>query len=235
MSHSFNRDYSSSNSSLYRELRQLVSQLDFHSFQILVLLWLRAKGYSHFQSLGRLHLRGRRPFGGADYIAQVPGCSKVPVAIQIRHWKSPLQRRVVDELYGFLLRYGIPTGLIVTSSSVSAKALASPSEFPGRRVELVSVSRLVGSMVALGLGVTGDPLRVGRRFFNTLRDLTLASRLLDDPRAGRKCPTRVLVQPQIAADVALDPKQPSPSWIWLAVLALLLGLILGMTLNGGIR
>src|SRR5580704_537798 len=95
-------DNSSSNV-LYRALTERLRQLSFSAFETGVLLWLGAKGYRDICVLKRSAARGRRPIGGADFIARPPYDPTVKVAIQVRHWQTPIQRRAVDELWGFLL------------------------------------------------------------------------------------------------------------------------------------
>lgn len=221
------------NSSLYREVRERVSQLDFSGFQVLVLLWLRAKGYARLTSLGRVHRRGRRLNGGADYLAYVDVPMSVPIAVQIRHWKTPLQRSVVDQMYGFLLRNHLPLGLIVTSSTVSRAALKAPQQYPGRQIELMSVSRLVSSMMGLGLAVrSASPLQLDEPFFRMLEHVTVASRL-DGPSASPKVRARGrLTLPVLASELAMDPRLPSGNLpLYLLAAALLVTLML-LTLKG---
>lgn len=231
-----NRDSSNNsygNSSLYRELRERVSRLTFPAFQILVLLWLRAKGYSHLSSLGRLHRRGRRSKGGADYLALFPGPSNLPIAISIRHWKTPVQRRVVDELYGFLLRHEIPMGLIVSSAPVARKAYRTPTEFPGRQIQLVSLSQLVGSMAGLRLGVTDPTLSLDERFFQMLDQVSVANRLtLPRPRSmrSRRSPCPALD----SGEVAMHPHgDPDGHRLWFAIgVAVILVMLLLLAIRG---
>ena len=236
MSSNDNSNSGGNSSSLYRGLRERVTQLDFPAFQTLVILWLRAKGFSHMSSLGRLHRRGRRSCGGADYLTQVPGSSNLPIAIQIRHWKTPLQRRVVDELFGFLLRHEVPLGMIITSAKVSLRAKTAPAEFPGRRIELVSLSRLVGSMAGLGLGVVKDPdLRVDEPFFQMLGQVGLASRLSAPLPGSSSNRSRPLCKLGLANELAMNPKDPG--WQRLSHVGaalLLLALLLWLLNRGGL-
>lgn len=170
---------SSSGSRFYADLRERLENLDFRSYQTCVLLWLGARGYQNICILRRTSARGRRPVGGADFIAESPHCPGVKTAIQVRHWKTPIQRRAVDELWGYMLRNGIPQGLIVTSTRFYPRTIAASVEFPGRPIRLVSVAQLTGSMAALGLGVesTGDRHVISDSFFRVLGQLQLASTL----------------------------------------------------------
>ena len=167
--------HSSSNSSVYRAIRERLIRLEFRAFQTCVILWLGAKGYRHIRSLGRHSARGRRRIGGADFIAELPGPSNVRVAIQIRLWRTPVQRRAIDELWGFMLRSGIPSGLVVTNNEFFPAAIKATHQFPGRPIRLVSVAQLAGSMAGLGLGVrrTGTDWADDDSFFRTLEALKL--------------------------------------------------------------
>jgi hypothetical protein len=235
-----NRDDSSNNngnSNLYRELRERVTKLSFPVFQILVILWLGAKGFSHMSSLGRVHRRGRRFFGGADYLAQTPGSSGVSIAIRICHWKTPVQRRVVDELYGFLLRHHVPMGLLVTNSEIAPMARIAPAEFPGRSIRLVSVTQLVGSLAALGLGIDLEPKpRLDERFFQMLDRVGLASRLTATiPGPDGASPDCAPMPAILSEPDCLDPRGPQGSRLPLILAAfVVVALILWIMHRGGL-
>jgi len=168
-----------SNSLFYADLRERLRNLGFTSFQNCVLLWLGARGYGDICVLKRTAARGRRKVGGADFIGESPHEPGVKVAIQVRHWQTPIQRRAVDELSGFMIRQGIPQGLIVTNNYFYPRALQIASDCPGRPIRLVSVAQLAGSMAALGLGVEPgeDQWTVSEAFFRTLGRLRIASSL----------------------------------------------------------
>lgn len=148
-----------------------IRQLDFPSFQTLVLLYVRALGYEHMRSLGRNNRQGRRPQGGADFVALLPGPDEMRVAIQIRHRKTKVGRQAVDELRGFLLREGIPTGIIVTNSEFQPSTSRTVRTYPGRPIKLVSnwgLAQFVRSVVnAKGPNAA--------KFFDSLRKVRLAS------------------------------------------------------------
>lgn len=157
-------------------LLERLQNLSFLPFQMSVLLWLGEKGFGSIRPLGRIHRRGRRARGGADFLAKMPG-SDVDVAIQIRHWRTPLQRRAVDELWGFMLRRGVPLGLIVTSSGIMKSAELAISEYPGRPIQLVSCRQLCSSMAALELGLRKAHTKwiLDESFFTTASRLAFAS------------------------------------------------------------
>jgi hypothetical protein len=148
-----NNDRDNNNSSVTLMLQRRIDQLSFHSFQQLVFLWLSYNRWHHIRPLGRHHRQGRRSVGGADYVADLPGHSSARVAVQLRHWHSPVSRRAVDELWGFMLRHGIPTGLVVTNSVFSERAQQAVAEYPGRPIQLVSRDRLSEWLRDSGLGV----------------------------------------------------------------------------------
>lgn len=179
--HARRSDSSSSSRNSNSALLDLEAQLEhlpFDRFQCLALLWLGAQGFRHIESLGRRYRRGRRSRGGADFIAQMPG-SRVRVAIQVRHWRSPIQRRVVDELWGFMLRQNLPAGLILTNSTLSRKSITVSEEYPGRPIQLASRSDLADSMIVHGLGVEDSPdgPRLDESFFRSLNSLRVARSL----------------------------------------------------------
>lgn len=164
-----------SSNSGYRALRVKMEQLGFAEFQRCVWLWLGASGYQHMLFLGRHHRRGRRAFSGPDFLVRIGADSSFAVAVQVRHWKSPVSRRAVDELRGYLLRYNIPAGMIVSSSLCSQAARDAASEFQGRPIRLVGVDRLTSSMLAMDLGVRDWPLdqTIDEAFFRTLGAVSL--------------------------------------------------------------
>jgi hypothetical protein len=172
---SSNSSRNGNSSSGFSPLTERIQKLPFPSFQQCVFIWLGACGYTHVGSLGRFHRRGRRPFGGADFLVKTPltGCR---VAVQVRHWRTPVQRWAVDELRGFMLRFGIPSGMIVTNSKFSNRAIQSAAEYPGRPIRLVSGAELAESMEALELGtIRFLHLRIpDERFFRSLSRLQFA-------------------------------------------------------------
>lgn len=161
-------DFSScdSNSSRNSYIRSKLSSLDFKAFQRVVLLWLGANGYQNIRKLGRSARRGRGAVG-PDFLVRV-GKDGLDVAVQIRHWRSPLTKRAVDELRGFLLRYQIPAGMIVCPSNVSRAAWIAAADFTGRPIRLIGVDRLAASMSELGLGSSA--------FFRTITVTSLGLR-----------------------------------------------------------
>jgi hypothetical protein len=140
-------------SGIYGQLRSRLESMSFQSFRTLVFLWLSAKGYRNVFVLKRSGSRGRRSHGGADFLARSPHSPRSKVAVQVRYWRTPLQRRVVDELRGYMLREGIREGLIVTNSSIFPAARRSARELETEPVRLLSSAQLAGSMASLGLGV----------------------------------------------------------------------------------
>lgn len=135
-----------SSSGIYTQLKSRLESMSFQSFRTLVFLWLSAKGYRNVFVLKRSGSRGKRSHGGADFLAKSPHSPGSKVAIQVRYWKSPLQRRVVDELGGYMLREGIREGLIVTNSSIYPAARRSARELETKPVRLFSSAQLAGSM-----------------------------------------------------------------------------------------
>jgi hypothetical protein len=163
-------------------LAERIQKLPFPSFQQCVFIWLGACGYTHVGSLGRFHRRGRRPFGGADFLVKAPmtGCR---VAVQVRHWRTPVQRWAVDELRGFMLRFGIPSGMIVSNSKFSPRAIQTAAEYPGRPIRLVSGAELAESMEELELGTMRFlHLRIpDESFFRSLSRLQFARMIREAP------------------------------------------------------
>lgn len=223
------RPNSGSNSLFYTDLRLRLKKLSFTSFQNCVRLWLGAKGYRDIYVLRRSAARGRRPIGGADFIARSPYSPAIKVAIQVRHWQTRVQRRAVDELWGFMLRQGIPAGLIVTNNSFYPRATAAALEFPGRPIRLVSVSQLAGSLAALGLAVepAGNGWVVSESFFRTLDRLRPASSLAASPGSVGvtldSLPERAETLDSVSTIPPSQPQEPHKYWwLVLALVALLL-------------
>lgn len=220
-----------SSNSGYRGLREKLENLTFAEFQRCVWLWLGAIGYRHMLSLGRHHRRGLRAFSGPDFLVRVGVDSSIVIAVQVRHWKSPVSRRAVDELRGYLLRYNIPAGMIVSSSLCSQAARDAASEFLGRPIRLVGVDRLASSMLAMDLGVKDWPFdqTIDEAFFRTLGAVSLGP--------DRGIPSSPVTR-QPTFPVAL-PGAPAVtrwtvSWQSFVILASALGLLVWV-LFGGLR
>lgn len=154
---------SSSNSGLYARSR--ICALDFKAFQRCVWLWLGANGYRHMLFCGRRAQRGRSA-SGPDFLVRV-GDEGMNVAVQIRHWKSPVSKRAVDELRGVMLRDNIPAGMIVASSICSPAAKGAAAEYNGRPVRIIDIDRLAESLVALGLAHS--------KFFGMIQQFSLGT------------------------------------------------------------
>jgi len=171
-------DDSNSNGNLSTAVVKELEQLSFRAFQQCIVLWLRAKGFRHLQSLKRQHRRGRRSVSGIDFVAVLPGTATVTLAIQLRHWRTSLQRRAVDEMWGHLLRKGIPAGLIICNCEVSKTARTIAEQYPGRPIEVISVRQLAHSLIAVGMGVDQTARSVDRAFFRSLEQLSFASSMI---------------------------------------------------------
>lgn len=168
-------------SGIYTQLRSRLEGMSFQSFRTLVFLWLSAKGYRNVCVLKRSGSRGRRSHGGADFLAKSPHHPRSRVAVQIRFWKTPVQRRVVDELRGYMFREGIREGLIVTNSSIFPAARRSAGDLETKPVRLFSSAQLAGSMASLGLGVekVGGRHDIADWFFRGLDQIQLGHSLDD--------------------------------------------------------
>lgn len=207
-------DSRNGNSSSRILLMDRLARLEFRSFQHCVWLWLGASGHTHMRFLGR---RSRRGTCGPDFIARL-GRDGMDIAVQIRHWKSPISKRAVDELRGILLRDNLSAGIIVATSECSNAAKIAAADFNGRPIRILGLSRFADSMVELGIGV-----RVGRfdeRFFRTLDSLTLGH---------RRSPIARLPRPAVL-DFHNSPEDPNPGrdatwWVLLALTVLLIVVI----------
>lgn len=231
-----NGDSSSNSNSAFYALVDRVQSLNFRAFQMCVMLWLGAKGLSNIRPLGRHHRRGRRLQGGAEFLAETSG-SRADVAIQIRHWNSPIQRRAVDELWGFMLRRGVPLGLIVTNSRFMKSAEKAALEYPGRPIQLVSVRQLCSSMAALELGLAkvDSAWILDESFFRTIDRLDFAhwisklSHVRSTPALGR-------ARPSAGLGGELDhPENRPPTltvWAFLAAAILTFAVLLWLKLGG---
>ncbi len=219
-----NSDSSSYSSSGYIRLRARLEELDFKSFQRCVWLWLGASEFRQMRFLGRNHRRGRRSTEGPDFIVQVGAETDMRIAVQVRHWKSPVTRRAVDELRGFLLRHSIGAGMIVSSSPTSKAAREAAFEFRGRPIRLVGVDRLASSMIAMDLGVKDWPFgqSIDEAFFRTLRHVSLGIARQNLTEAPRR---NLQLAPQLGL---LDTRRPSripPLVIVLSLLGLLISVL----------
>lgn len=232
------RNSSNNSNNAFNALMTRVQSLSFRSFQMCVLLWLGAKGFEKIRPLGRHFQRGRRSFGGADFLATMPS-SNVDVAVQVRHWKTPVQRRAVDELWGFMLRQNIPLGLIVTNSSFMNSAQEAVLEYPGRPVQPVSCRELCGSMAALELGLRkrGSSWVLDEPFFGSLSQLSLASAPAG-PFALSRSATNLAARchvPDLGGEAG-DPGDRPPSLAFFlvsAVALVLLRFLIWMRVAGG--
>lgn len=194
-----------SNSSRSLYVRSMLSSLDFKSFQRIVWLWLGASGYHGIRTLNRPRRRGRGSVG-PDFLVQI-GEYGIEVAVQIRHWRSPLSKRAVDEMRGILLRDQIPAGMIVSSSQVSRAARLAAADFSGRPIRVVGLESLADSMIALDLGSPA--------FFRSIDSMSLGL-------AG--APSKPLPL-SLPAELASNPDGPRPdraSWVLAGALLILL-------------
>jgi hypothetical protein len=218
---SSNSSRNGNSSSGLSPLAEKIQKLPFPPFQQCVFIWLGACGYTYVGSLGRFHHRGRRPFGGADFLVKTPvtGCR---VAVQVRHWRTPVQRWAVDELRGFMLRFGIPSGMIVTNSNFSPRAIQTAAEYPGRPIRLVSRAELAESMKELELGtIRFLHLRIpDESFFRSLGRLQFARMIREAP--ARK--TKTIIPPSTSNSEATGEERPTLR-ILLIVLTLALVLL----------
>jgi len=221
--------YSYSNSG-FTELVQKLANLEFREFQQLVFLWLGAKGFRHMRSLDRRHRRGRRRNPGADFLVAPPGLLPQTMAVQIRHWKTPVQKRAIDELRGYMLRNGVPSGMVVSTSKFLPSAIVASKEFPGRPIYLVSPGQLAKSMLSLGLGVknlAGQTV-TDEAFFRSLRHLAFASMLMQTELT----PNKRTASKRIDGIKSPSPAKPEPRfklWLYVALALLLLLTVLWFT------
>lgn len=207
------RGISGGNSSSGFYVTSRIATLDFKSFQRCVWLWLGASGYKHMRSGGRRTERGRGA-SGPDFIVRV-GEDGMDVAVQVRHWNSPVSKRAVDEFRGLLLRENIPAGMIVAKSHCSRAARLAAAEFPGRPIRIIGIDRFVESMMQLEFDLSA-------RFLKMLGKVRLGYETdPSEPKSRRT--TRTL------ADVDFGDQRPN--W-WLFVLALVL---LGLVIAGAVR
>lgn len=217
-----------SNSGIYGELTTRLRMLSFQAFRTLVFLWLNAKGYRQVQVLKRSASRGRRPTGGPDFLAISPYLPRTRVAIQIRHWQTPVQKRVVDEMRGWMLRLGIEQGLIVTRSSFCPGARRAAREIEGKPVVLWPAPRLAGSMAALGLGVErqGNRFELAEWFFRGMNQIRLGYSFKDrSPRAHLAKQSTTL---RLSSAVGPGFGENWPDGLWRIVVILLVALLVAI-------
>lgn len=190
-------------------LMDRLARLDFNSFQRLVWLWLGVTGHTHMRFLGR---RSRRGTSGPDFLARL-GRDGMDIAIQIRHWKTPISKRAVDELRGILLRDDFSGGMIVAASACSKAAKLTAANFNGRPIRIIGIDRLAESLIGLGMGVGAGNL--DERFF----------RMIDGLRLGTG-PARIARLPKPNSfGFRHSPEDPGPErdaswWILLALTVL---------------
>lgn len=162
----FRLNHSCSNSNSGFKARSRLASLDFKSFQRCVWIWLGASGYKHMRSCGRLSQRGRKA-AGPDFLVRI-GQDGMDVAVQVRHWKSRVSKRAVDELRGLMLRDGVAAGMIVASSTCSPAARLAAASFQGRPIRIIGVDRLCESLLSLGLCLD-------KRFFKMIEAFALGT------------------------------------------------------------
>lgn len=200
-------DHRRGNSNSSFSMRSALASLDFKSFQRAVWLWLGASGYRNLRTLARSKRRGRGSVG-PDFLIQV-GEDGIDVAVQIRHWRSPLTKRAVDELRGILLRDQIPAGMIVCPTHVSRAARIAAQDFSGRPIRVVGIESLAQSMETLGLFTSA--------FFRSIHAMSLG--VADDNPRFR--------QSKMSPDFDLPPAEPQPDIrIVVVALTLMVGLFI---------
>lgn len=113
---------------------------------------------------GRRSQRGRKA-SGPDFLVRI-GPDGMDIAVQVRHWKSRVSKRAVDELRGLMQRDGIPAGMIVASSTCSPAARLAAASFQGRPIRIIGVDRFYESLLSLGLSLD-------KRFFKMIEQFDL--------------------------------------------------------------
>lgn len=192
-------------------LRAKLSDLDFKSFQNLIWLWLGASGYQRIRTLNRTQRQGRGSVG-PDFLVQV-GEDGLEVAVQIRHWRSPMSKRAVDELRGVLLRDKIPAGMIVCPGKVSLAARTAAMNYSGRPIRIIGLESLADSLTALGLA---DPA-----FFRSIGAMSLG------------VPKLLLQKPaRFSVDLASNPESGQPDEWPLIIGSVLLTLLILWLVKG---
>ncbi|MBI5706462.1 MAG: restriction endonuclease [Armatimonadetes bacterium] len=221
-----------SNSGVYSELTFRLRMLSFQAFRTLVFLWLSAKGYRQVQVLKRSASRGRRPTGGPDFLAISPYSPRTRVAIQIRHWQTPVQKRVVDEMRGWMLRLGVRQGLIVTRSSFFPGARRAARELEGKPIVLWPAPRLAGSVAALGLGIerVGNRFEIAEWFFRGMNQIQLGYSFKD--RSSRAHFAKQIMPTQLGSVVGPGFGENWPDCLWQIVLILLVALLVAALVGG---
>lgn len=197
------------NSSSGLWLKSRIAELDFSSFQRCVWLWLGASGYRHMLFCGRRAQRGRSA-AGPDFLVRI-GDEGMNVAVQIRHWKSPVSKRAVDELRGVLLRDNIPAGMIVASSTCSPAARFAAEEYGGRPIRIIGIDRFCESLDALGI-------RLDDKFFALVGQFTLGT------AAASTMAHRMKANADMQYEADFGSWEPI-NWPLLIVLTLILGLV----------
>jgi hypothetical protein len=187
-----------------------LARLDFDSFQRCIWLWLGASGHTHMRFLGR---RSRRGTSGPDFVARL-GRNGALVAVQIRHWKSPISRRAVDELRGTLLRDDIAAGMIVATSNCSNSAKLAAAEYNGRPIRIIGLDRLADSFAELGLGVKSGEF--DDQFFRAIDNLSFGHQKTDPATPARRLPI------DLGYPHGDPPSRHSIWWVFLLMAALLL-------------
>lgn len=206
----------SGNSSVYRRLRERLRRLGFVEFQKCVLLYLGNKGYRHIRHCGRNHQRGRHA-SGIDFVAFTPGDPVLAVAVQIRHWKTPIQRRVVSELWGEMLRRQIPVGLIVTASRALPSAVRAAESLAGHPISIVTVDQLALGLLSSGIGfrVHGGSEIVDESLFRTVTKLQWAHELDRFKRNRVRKPSSVELDASLSRIALVVVTCLIIVWLWL--------------------
>lgn len=99
--------------------------------------------------------------GGVDVIANIEvGISSVREVVQVKRYKSNVQRKVLDELRGSLHRFDATRGTIITTGGFASGAVNAAFERGAAPITLINGDRLIDLLIEHEIGVRKRTLQL---------------------------------------------------------------------------
>jgi inner membrane protein len=136
------------------DLQGELFDLSFLGFEHLIRYLLLKMEYVAVELTGRKHKRGRRRHSGYDLIAHgFVGSSAAFVLVQVKQYERPVARLFVEQLQGAMHWIGATHGIIVTTSTFSAKAAACTQTDAVPTINLIDGEQLIDLLCLHQVGI----------------------------------------------------------------------------------
>lgn len=141
--------------SVRESIRDLLLEMDPSVFEHLVKRLLEEMDYQNVE------VRGRSGDRGVDVIADIElGITSVKEVVQVKRYRSTVQRKVLDELRGSLYRFEAIRGTIITTSRFASGAHEAAFESGAAPITLIDGDKLIDLLIEHNIGVHKRTLEV---------------------------------------------------------------------------